>query len=223
MHDNLNISDLKPWGRNAREYELMFDLELDDFESIASYADGPSSLQADKPNLNICSFDPLYNFTTDAINLEIKRIGGTMLTYLELNKANYHWETFNSPKELVNQRLATAEKFLRHFTTTPAKYYKDTLPNLNSKEYFQLALCSHFLFLFSGDLNTHFHIAAIESIMNHAEELRIFPLVDRHGKTSSHLPHVLDYLHESNLQYEILPTQYRFQKGAYNYLKISKI
>ena len=43
---------------------------------------------------------------------------------------------------------------------------------------FDLALCSHLLFLYTDHLDAAFHIAAVQELLRVAGEVRIFPAAD---------------------------------------------
>lgn len=53
------------------------------------------------------------------------------------------------------------------------------LPKLDFEEsLFDLALCSHFLFFYSEQLNYEFHLASVKELLRIAVEVLIFPLLD---------------------------------------------
>ena len=54
------------------------------------------------------------------------------------------------------------------------------------------------------------------------KEVRIFPLLDLKNKKSKHLTSILKYLEENDYTYEIVKSEYEFQRGAYEMLKIVK-
>ena len=57
------------------------------------------------------------------------------------------------------------------------RYLPENLPSLPFRgNEFELALCSHFLFLYTEQLSLDFHKKAIAEIVRVAREVRIFPL-----------------------------------------------
>jgi len=60
---------------------------------------------------------------------------------------------------------------------------------------FDLALCSHFLFLYSDQLSKQFYVQAIREMCRGASEVRIFPSIALDNRTS---PHVSDGLAQLN-------------------------
>lgn len=101
------------------------------------------------------------------------------------------------------------------------RYQPYSLPHLpyGDKE-FDMALCSHFLFLFSN-LGLNFHVAAILEMLRVAKEVRIFPLVDLNGQKSSILESVLAQLSLRGHRTEIEKVPYRFQRNADHMLQIT--
>ncbi len=54
-------------------------------------------------------------------------------------------------------------------------------------------------------------------------EVRIFPLLDLNNQTSKHLEPVLKILEEKGFETEIVKTNYEFQKGANEMLRIHRL
>ena len=82
-------------------------------------------------------------------------------------------------EELGQLRMAAMEEFLLDYDRGKAegRYVNAELPNLPFQDHiFDLALCSHFLFLYSSTLDGEFHIAAIREMCRVAHQVRIFPL-----------------------------------------------
>ena len=86
------------------------------------------------------------------------------------------------------------------------------LPFSDSK--FDLALCSHFLFLYSDHLDRAAHLASMRELCRVASEVRVFPVVSLDGKTSKHLDSVMAGLSADGIAVSLQPVSYRFQKGA---------
>jgi ubiquinone/menaquinone biosynthesis C-methylase UbiE len=97
------------------------------------------------------------------------------------------------------------------------RYIAAELPNLPFEDNtFDLALCSHFLMLYSDHLDLDFHLKAIEEMLRVASEIRIFPVVDLNANQSVHL-NAIRKMFPNN---ELVKVIYEFQKGGNLMLKI---
>jgi SAM-dependent methyltransferase len=85
---------------------------------------------------------------------------------------------------------------------------------------FDLAVCSHLLFLYSDQLSREFHIAAVKEMRRVAKEVRIFPLLKLGNERSPHVEAVVDALRESGLSATVKRVPYEFQKGGNEMLVI---
>lgn len=78
------------------------------------------------------------------------------------------------------------------------------LPHLPFPDHsFDLALCSHFLFIDSDKLNEKFHIEALMELTRVASEVRVYPLMDKQGRPSVHLGPILKTMQEKGLGVEL--------------------
>jgi hypothetical protein len=96
------------------------------------------------------------------------------------NQAKFVWNNIQSPDEPGKIRMAAMQTFLRDYEQGKAegRYIVGTLPNLPfERASFDLALCSHFLFLYSDELSLTFHQQSIDAMCAVAREARIFPLL----------------------------------------------
>jgi ubiquinone/menaquinone biosynthesis C-methylase UbiE len=97
------------------------------------------------------------------------------------------------------------------------------LPKLSFNDaQFDLALSSHFLFLYSEHLDEQFHKDALDEMLRVAKEVRIFPLVTLSGEVSTHLTPVITYLEDRGYGCEVIKTAYEFQKDGDEMLVIKK-
>lgn len=85
---------------------------------------------------------------------------------------------------------------------------------------FDLAICSHLLFLYSEQLSADFHLAAIKELCRVADEVRVFPLLELGARTSRHLQAVADGLTAGGYSVAIVPVPYEFQRGGNQMMKI---
>jgi SAM-dependent methyltransferase len=101
------------------------------------------------------------------------------------------------------------------------RYLAAMLPSLPFKRrQFDLALCSHFLFLYSHQLSLAFHLQALREMLSVAREARVFPLLDLGGDVSHHLEHVVATLEREKVQARIEPVPYEFQRGGDRMLRL---
>ncbi len=85
---------------------------------------------------------------------------------------------------------------------------------------FDLALCSHFLFLYSSQLGKRFHVSAVREMCRVAAEVRVFPLLALGGSRSPHVDHCADDLRGSGFDVVIQGVPYEFQRGGDQMMRI---
>lgn len=213
----MKLESVVPWGRSKSEYIRMFLLTEDDLnKKILGCGDGPSSFNSEL-NGNAISIDPIYGFSKEEINTRIAETKEIIREQLESNSNDFLWNEFQNVDDLCNSRLTSMANFLEDYNKgkREGRYVKGSLPYLPVEAgRFQLALSSHFLFLYSNDLDLDFHIKSIIEMLRVSEEVRIFPVLDLNGKESVHLAGVLQYLDKKKIKYEIKKSMYEFQKGA---------
>jgi len=121
------------------------------------------------------------------------------------------------PEALGRLRLAAMERFLFDYPAgqRDGRYVPDSLPRLGFADAtFDLALCSHCLFLYSGRLTLDFHLASIRELCRVAAETRIFPLIDLAGRPSQHITPVCAKLRDEGYAVSIQKVDYEFVKGG---------
>lgn len=220
------LDSVVPWGRNLAEYRAMFGLDQRNLAgSILGCADGPASFNAELTNIGgkIISADPLYAFATEDIKLRIDQTSAKILAQTRRNKDLFVWKTIGSVEELGRIRLAAMDRFLSDYDAgrRAGRYVAASLPALPfADKCFDLALCSHFLFLYSDIRDMNFHYSAIRELCRVAGEVRIFPLLDLAGATSLHLPQVAEMLERRGYAVSIQGVDYEFQKGGDQMLRI---
>jgi len=211
----VKLNNVVPWGRSFEEYVRMFALTDDDLSrSILDCAAGPSSFAAEMHARggNAIAVDPIYEFSADQIRARVREVGDDMLEQVREQPSQFKWDYIHSPEHLGEVRLGAMENFLSDFVTDTRRerYRTGGLPRLEfGDSEFDLALCSHFLFLYSGRFNQDFHIASVRELLRAAHEVRIFPVTDLAGRESLHLPAVRDAFAT-----ELVAVPYEFLKGA---------
>ncbi|MGB3511040.1 MAG: hypothetical protein WBA93_17770 [Microcoleaceae cyanobacterium] len=115
------------------------------------------------------------------------------------------------------------ENFLLDFPdgSLQKRYLTAELPKLSfNHNKFDLALCSHFLFLYSDQLSEKFHLESILEMCRVAKQVKIFPLVKLSGEVSPILLPIIEELAAQGYKAEIKQVAYEFQKGGNQMLQI---
>jgi hypothetical protein len=222
----LVYNDIKPWGRSFNEYVRMFDLTHADLRrKIVGCGDGPASFNAELTELggNILSVDPVYIFSADEIRQRIYETYNDIIDQTQKNQDKFIWQEIGSVEELGKIRMSAMEKFLNDFSggLMQKRYIPGELPFLPfSDKEFDLALCSHFLFLYTDNLSLEFHLKSIEELCRVSNEVRIFPLLDLNADRSSYVDPIIDFLRMRNRNVKEIKVAYEFQKGGNTMLRI---
>ena len=97
-------------------------------------------------------------------------------------------------------------RFLDDFEEGKAegRYVTASLPSLPFEGgQFDLALCSHLLFLYSDQLSLDFHQASIEELLSVASEVRLFPLLSLDRRPSPHFDPLVMYIHSRSRYFSV--------------------
>jgi SAM-dependent methyltransferase len=222
------LADVVPWGRSYDEYIRFFDLSAHDLNrQIIGCADGPASFNSELTARggSIVSCDPLYRLSGDEIRTRIQQCYPEIREQVEKNKELFIWESVSSPEELGKWRRSAMKLFLADYETgrREGRYCAACLPHLPfSDDSFDLAICSHLLFYYSGTLTESFHRAAIREMMRVAPETRIFPLVDLNGRVSRYRDTIVMDLKKNGFKVEIRTVPYEFIRGGNQAMIISR-
>ena len=216
-----------PWGRSFEEYVRMFNLSDADLRSrILGCADGPASFNAKMAERGhrVISCDPLYQFTGEQIRTRIDETYDNIIAQTHHNIEHFVWTTITSVDDLGRVRRKAMNDFLEDYEPgrSDGRYVAAELPTLPFDEgTFDLALCSHFLFLYSPILSLELHEKSITSMCAAAAEVRIFPLLTYDSNLSPYVQPVVDGLKKSGRRVSIERVPYEFQKGGNEMLRIS--
>ena len=220
------LDQIVPWGRSYEEYVSMFSLSKDDLNLyFLGCADGPSSFNCGltKRGGQIISVDPLYRYTKEQIAQRIKDTRKEVLDQTLKNEHEFVWTTIHSVEELGRIRISAMQEFLEDYEDglNEGRYVPESLPYFSFVDkQFQLALCSHFLFLYSEHLNLDFHINSVHEMCRVAHEVRIFPLLKLGSTPSPHVEPVIKNIEGMGYRAEIMKVEYEFQRGGNMMLKI---
>ncbi len=220
------LEEVVPWGRSFEEYRKMFALSDKDLsERILGCADGPASFNSGltKRKGKIVSVDPLYRFSREEIRDRIDQVFETVLGETRKNAHEFVWETIPSVEALGQTRRKAMDDFLDDYSEglDEERYINASLPELPFREKeFDLALCSHYLFLYSPHLSLDFHLRSIRELCRVARELRIFPLLELGAVPSRHLEEIQKKLREEEHTVSIVSVSYEFQRGGNRMMKV---
>lgn len=222
------LADIVPWGRSLDEYRLMFALSEDDLRGrMLGCGDGPASFNCELTARGgtVVSVDPLYAFAAAAIAQRVHETYDTIVGQVRQNAQRYAWEYFADPDALGRARLAAMERFLADYAAGRAvgRYRTGSLPQLDFADgAFDLALCSHLLFLYSEQLSLEFHIAALAELLRVAQEVRVFPLLGLDCRVSPHLAPASAALAARGFVVEQVMVPYEFQRGGDHMLRLRR-
>jgi hypothetical protein len=220
------LDQVVPWGRSFDEYRRMFALSGADLQSsILGCADGPASFNAEATRLGarVVSCDPLYRHEADEIGQRIDATFDEMIEQTRQNADEFVWDSIASVEDLARLRRAAMDRFLDDYETgkLQGRYVAAELPATRFADAsFDLAVCSHFLFLYGGQLNADFHVAAVRDLVRVAREVRIFPLLALGAQPSPHVPVVMEAMRDDGCDATIETVAYEFVRGGNQMMRI---
>jgi hypothetical protein len=221
------LSSVVPWGRSFDEYVAMFSLGAAELTGrILGCGDGPASFNAvaARRGYRVISADPLYGFTGAEIRARIDETVETIAEQTRRNANEFVWTRFRSVDELVGARLEAMGEFLADFPQgrQAGRYVVAALPRLPFADAsFDLALCSHFLFLYSGQFDLRFHVESLVELRRVSREVRVFPLHELGSVPSRHVDGVIRELERRGYRAERVGVGYEFQRSAREMLRIT--
>jgi len=204
----------------------MFNLTAADLnQHILGCGDGPASFNAEATDRGhkIVSLDPIYQFSAAHIRQRIADNLEDVINQTRANADKFIWDEFGSVEGLAQIRLATMDRFLDDFDKgkRQLRYVPGELPTLPfDDQAFDLALCAHFLFLYTDNLSLKFHLKSVVELCRVSHEVRIFPLLDANANRSTYLDPVIRYTKSLGLKAEEETVPYEFQKGGNKMLRI---
>lgn len=220
------MDQVVPWGRSFDEYCRMFALNDEDLaRRILGCGDGPASFNAEatRRGSTVISFDPIYKWEAADIRQRIAATCDEILEQTRRNIGEFVWDAIRSVDELGRVRMAAMDAFLSDFTDGKAdgRYVESELPTLPFADgSFDLALCSHLLFLYTDQLGEAFHHQSVRELCRLAGEVRIFPLLALGGKRSPFIDSTMADLRAAGHKVSIENVPYEFQRGANQMMRI---
>jgi hypothetical protein len=222
----MKLDKVVPFGRSLDEYTKMFNLSAEDLQKdILGVGDGPASFNAEgtTKGYKITSIDPIYQFDGAEIKQRFDAVVDNIIDQIVATPNNWIWSYHKNPQELKASRIKTLETFLQDYPQgkQAGRYQAQELPYLNfADQSYDLALCSHFLFLYSEQCDRDFHLAAIAEMLRISHEVRIFPLLTLMQETSPYVDFVRKKFENLGYLTSIAPVPYELQPGANQMLVI---
>lgn len=95
------------------------------------------------------------------------------------NFDDYIWESIHDINHLVQVRMEAMARFFDDYEKgkQAGRYINASLPELPfGDNAFDIALCSHYLFLYSDHVSLEQHILSMKELCRVAHEVRVYPL-----------------------------------------------
>jgi SAM-dependent methyltransferase len=224
----VKLSSIVPWGRNLDEYRAMFALSGGDLRGrVLGCGDGPASFNAEatEAGARVVSVDPLYSHTACEIAARIEATFDTVISQARQRADHYVWDQFADPEALGRVRMRAMRRFLEDYATPrrSGRYVAGSvlcLPFADAA--FDLALCSHLLFLYSEQLSLDAHIVGLGELLRVAGEVRLFPLLSLADEPSPHVAPACEAFRRAGYMVEQIRVPYEFQRGANTMLRLRR-
>jgi len=216
----MKLKNVVPLGRSFDEYRLMFNLSKRDLNKrIIGLGDGPASFNAEMYAMGkeVISIDPIYMFSAKDIQRKFDKIVDNIIEQVRNTPGDWTWTYHMSPDDLKQHRSEALTKFVADFEQgkKDGRYQTGELPSLGFQDWtFEIALCSHFLFLYSEHYDYNFHKAAVYEMLRVADECRIFPLLDLMLNRSPYIDPLLEELTNDGFVVKIKKVPYEIQRGG---------
>jgi len=225
----MELEKVVPFGRSLDEYRHMFALSRKDLDQrILGVADGPASFNAEMSALGkaVVSVDPLYVFRAEAIERQFYAVLDDILSQVKASPGDWVWSYHRSPEHLKENRVNVLRRFVADYEEGRAqgRYIAGALPDLPlASGRFGLALCSHFLFLYSDRLTYGFHRASVLEMLRVASEVRVFPLLTLQHRVSPYVEPLMEDLGFRGFRVRVETVDYELQRGGNEMLRIRRI
>lgn len=222
----MQLDRIVPLGRSMADYRAMFALRPGDrTRRLLGCGDGPASFNAEwtRTGGRVVSLDPLYAWPGEAIRARIKATFPDVVRRMHAEPGRFRLADGETIERLANRRWTAMQRFLADYAAggRSGRYLAGALPRLPlPDDSFDLALCSHLLFLYEDQLSRAFHLRALRALLMVAGEVRVFPLVNLEAETSRHLEPVRAALAAHGHASELVRVDYEVQRGAREMLRI---
>lgn len=225
----MKLEEVVPFGRSMAEYIKMFALSDRDLEkNILGVGDGPASFNAEMFALGnrVISADPLYVYRAEEIERQFYSVVDNVMGQVKANPSDWVWSYHQSPEHLKAHRVNVLRNFLQDFESgkPQGRYVIGELPTLDFDAHvFDLALCSHFLFLYSEHFPYEFHRASVFEMLRVALEVRIFPLLTLSSTMSPYVERLVEELKFEGVTVSLEKVDYELQRGGNEMLRVRRV
>ena len=162
---------------------------------ILDAASGVSSFcaEANAQGYQVTATDRIYTLTPDEVEQKCSSDLDDMLVKLSGVTDNYVWDYFPDMDALKAQRESAYRAFVADYRQYSHERYIPTEYPVSgfTDGQFDLALVSHFLFLYDEQLNYNFHRRTLLELLRIAREVRLFPLVNLRTERASAVTQML--------------------------------
>lgn len=204
----------------------MFKLSAaDQYRRILDCGGGPASFNTELTALggHVVSIDPLYALPGTVIEQRVKEALPGVMAGLSRRRDKLVWTQVPSIVALKQRRMEAMHQFLLDYPVgmDEGRYKNASLPTLPFAEAsFDLALCSHLLFLYSEQLDLAFHLDALREMLRVATEVRVFPLFQLEGTPSPHLQPAIEVMADHGVEVTVQLVPYEFFRGGNQMLRL---
>ncbi|MDH5757044.1 MAG: class I SAM-dependent methyltransferase [Nitrospinota bacterium] len=216
-------------GRSLAEYCAIFGLDDGPLSGkrILDLASGPSSFAAEATakGARVTALDPAYALPPHEIARQSLDQIATIRKKMEPAQDGYRWDFYKNPDHLKACREAVSNRFLADYQKAPlGRYVAGALPQLPfGDNAFDLALCSHFLFLFADRLDHRFHLESLLAMTRVSSGVSlVYPVVGLEGKPYGAMGQLIGELAEHGVEARLEKTDFEFLIGATHMLKLGK-
>lgn len=223
----MKLETIVPFGRSLDEYIKMFNLtDVDLKQRILGVGDGPASFNAEATQLGytVTSIDPIYAFSGTEILNRFNAVVDDIIDQVKASSNDWIWSYHHSPDDLRKNRVKALHIFIKDYDVGKAeeRYLIGALPDLTLlNRAYDLVLCSHFLFLYSEQLDYQFHLDSIQEMLRVSREVRLFPLLTLMRERSPYLDPVMRALTDQGYSLATKTVPYELQKGGNEMLVIT--
>lgn len=224
----MRLDRVVPFGRTLKEYSQIFNLKDSDFQKrILGVGDGPASFNAEahQKGCQVCSIDPVYEFSAPQIQSRFEEVVDDIIEQVIETPDDWVWSFHKNPQDLRKTREKALQLFLEDYELgkKEGRYKIGALPKLEFEDNsFDLALCSHFLFLYSAQVDYEFHRNSIYEMLRISKEIRIFPLLTLMLDPSPHLDPLIKDLNKKGYWVSIQKAGYELQRGGNEMLVVKQ-
>lgn len=219
----MTITSNPMWVHSLEDYCSMFNLDEQTLKlSILDYPAGISSFNSEmfaKGHANVVSADRHYDLSPMDMVKHVGFVIQDLSENIEQWSSQFHQAAVDEIDDFLNRSNQYAQLFLRDYSVgqQESRYQVAKLPRLPFNDLqFDLALCSDLMF--RSPKFTPLEVAT--ELARIAKEVRIFPLMDRHGEISAELGPVMLALQQQDFGIEVKEVSFKLHKKSNAMLRV---